>query len=97
MRLKMARCAVRAGKLIKKPRLVAFAQFYLPRLLLLQPKIFQFVMVVSQLQKYPSQVTQWEIFQLTLNSKQSASVIFEKAEMAQQSCCHLKAVAIAHR
>ena len=43
------------------------------------------------------QVTQWEIFQLTLNSKQSASVIFRKAEMAQQSCCHLKIAAIAHR
>ena len=54
-------------------------------------------MVVSQLQKYLSQATQWELFQLTLNSKQSASVIFGKAEMAQQSCCHLKVVAIAHR
>ena len=100
MQLKLARCAVRAGKRIRKPRLVNFAQFYLPRLLLLQPKIFQFVMVVSRLQKYLSQATQWEIFQLTLNSKQSTSVFcihFRKAEMAQQSCCHLKVVAIVHR
>ena len=41
-------------------------------------------------QKYQSQAT-WEIFQLTLNSEQSASmscIHFGKAETAQQSCHH---------